>query len=92
MASQVLAADNSQPVTERTARFLPGLRMLVLGIALLAGGVVLAVLAGHLKHGAAIAVIALCVLVILAAALVLGGLTAVVPGSASSKEPSAWSS
>ena len=37
MASQVLAADNRQPITERTARFLPGLRMLVLSIALLAG-------------------------------------------------------
>ena len=39
-------------------------------------------LAGHLKHGAAIAVIVLCVLVFLAAALALGGLTAVVPGQA----------
>ncbi len=86
MASEVLAADSSQspgrPVTERTARFLPGLRMLVLGIALLLGGVALAVLAGHLKHGAAIAVILLCVLVFLAAALALRGLTAVVPGQA----------
>ena len=56
--------------------------MLVLSIALLAGGVALVVLAGHLKHGAAIAVIVLCVLVFLAAALALGGLTAVVPGQA----------
>src|SRR5260370_40571581 len=71
-----------RPVTERTARFLPGLRMLVLGIARLVGGVALAVLAGHLKHGAAIAVILLCVLVFLAAALALRGLTAVVPGQA----------
>ena len=82
MESQVLAAQGSQQVTERTARFLPGLRMLVLGIALLLGGVALAVLAGHLKHGAAIAVILLCVLVFLAAVLVLRGLTAVVPGQA----------
>jgi regulator of protease activity HflC (stomatin/prohibitin superfamily) len=86
MASQVLAADSNQspgpPVTERAARFLPGLRMLVLGIALLLGGVALAVLAGHLKNGAAIAVIVICVLVFLAAVLALRGLTAVVPGQA----------
>jgi hypothetical protein len=86
MTSQVLTAGSSQspgqPVTERAARFLPGLRMLELGIALLLGGVALAVLASHLKNGAAIAVIVLCVLVFLAAVLALRGLTAVVPGQA----------
>src|SRR5258707_4417890 len=86
MTSQVLTAGSSQspgqPVIERAARFLPGLRMLVLGIALLLGGVALAVLAAHLKNGAAIAVVLLCVLVVLAAALGLRGLTAVVPGQA----------
>ncbi len=92
MTSQVLGAASNQqsnsqpspgqPVTERAARFLPGLRMLVLGIALLLGGVALAVLAAYLKHGAAIAVVVLCVLVFLAAVLALGGLTAVVPGQA----------
>ena len=69
-------------VTERVARFWPGLRMLVLGIALLMAGVALAVLAGHQSHGAAAALILLCVLVFIASALVLRGLTAVVPGQA----------
>ena len=69
-------------VTERVARFWPGLRMLVLGIALLLAGVALAVLAGHQSHGAAAAPILLCVLVSIASALVLRGLTAVVPGQA----------
>ena len=86
MTSQVLTAGSSQspgqPVIERAARFLPGLRMLVLGIALLLGGVALAVLAAHLKNGAAIAVVLLCALVFLAAVLALRGLTAVVPGQA----------
>jgi regulator of protease activity HflC (stomatin/prohibitin superfamily) len=69
-------------VTERVARFWPGLRMLVLGIALLLAGVALAVLASHQGHGAAAALILLCVLVFIASALVLRGLTAVVPGQA----------
>ena len=47
MAAQGLDAESSalsgQPVTERAARFLPGLRMLVLGIALLLAGAALAV-------------------------------------------------
>src|SRR5258708_35528012 len=84
MTSQVLTAGSSQspgqPVIERAARFLPGLRMLVLGIALLLGGVALAVLAAHLKNGAAIAVVLPCALVFLAPGLALPGLTAVVPG------------
>ncbi len=42
----------SRPVTEHVARFLPGLRMLVLGIFLLLAGVALLVPASH-KHGAA---------------------------------------
>jgi hypothetical protein len=52
MEFQVLPAQPSHPVSqqvaERTARHLPRLRMLALGIALLAGGAALAVLAGHL--------------------------------------------
>src|SRR5258708_29554462 len=86
MTSQVLTAGSSQPsgqpVIERAGRFLPGLRMLVLGIALLLGGVALAVLAAHLKNGAAIAVVLACGLVFRAAVLALRGLTAVVPGQA----------
>ncbi|HEY7147178.1 MAG TPA: SPFH domain-containing protein [Streptosporangiaceae bacterium] len=71
-----------QQVTEYEARFLPGLSMLVLGIAGLLAGVALAVTAGHLSHGAAVALVVLCVLIFLASALVLGGLTPVVPGQA----------
>jgi regulator of protease activity HflC (stomatin/prohibitin superfamily) len=69
-------------VTERVARFLPGLRMLVAGIVLLLAGVALVVLAGHQSHGAAAALILLCVLIFIASALALGGLTSVVPGQA----------
>jgi len=69
-------------VTERAARFLPGLRMLVLGIALLLAGVALLVLASHRSHGLATALTLLCVLIFIASALALRGLTSVVPGQA----------
>ena len=86
MATQDAAAAGPElpgrPVTERVARFLPGLRMLVLGIVLLLAGVALLVLASHQSHGAAVALIVLGVLVFIASALVLRGLTAVVPGQA----------
>ncbi len=69
-------------VTEREARFLPGLRMLVLGIALVLAGVVVDVVAGRQGHGVAVALILLSVLIFIASALALGGLTSVVPGQA----------
>jgi regulator of protease activity HflC (stomatin/prohibitin superfamily) len=72
----------SRRVTERVARFLPGLRMLVLGIVLLLAGVALAVVAGQRSHGVAVALVLLCVLIFIASALALGGLTSVVPGQA----------
>ena len=72
----------SRRVTERVARFLPGLRMLVLGIVLLLAGVALLVLAGQQSHGVAVALILLCVLIFIASALALRGLTSVVPGQA----------
>jgi regulator of protease activity HflC (stomatin/prohibitin superfamily) len=72
----------SRPMTERVARFLPGLRMLVLGIVLLLAGVALLVVAGHQGHGAAEALIGLSVLIFIASSLALGGLTPVVPGRA----------
>jgi regulator of protease activity HflC (stomatin/prohibitin superfamily) len=72
----------SRPVTERVARFVPGLRMLVAGIAGLLAGVALAVVAGHQHHGAATALALLCVLIFLASGLALRGLTSVVPGQA----------
>jgi len=69
-------------VTEQVARFLPGLRMLVLGIVLVLAGVALLVLAGRQSGGAAKTLIVLAVLVLIASTLVLRGLTAVVPGQA----------
>ena len=73
---------SGQPLSEREARFWPGLRLLVLGIVLLLAGAAVAVLAGHNKGGVAKALIFLCVLVLIAGALVLRGLTSVVPGQA----------
>ena len=72
----------SQPVTERAARSMPGLRMLVLGIVLVLAGVALIVLAGHQSGGANTALIVLGIVAFIASSLVLGGLTAVVPGQA----------
>jgi regulator of protease activity HflC (stomatin/prohibitin superfamily) len=86
MATQTAAAAGPQlpdrQVTEREARFLPGLRMLVAGIVLLLAGVALSVVASHLRHGAAVALVLLCVLIFIASSLVLAGLTPVVPGQA----------
>ena len=86
MAIQSAAAAGPQlpsgQVTERAARFLPGLRLLAAGIAGLLAGVVLAVVASRQSHGAAAALVVLCVLVFLASSLVLAGLTPVVPGQA----------
>src|ERR1700757_1270699 len=86
MATQTPAAAGpqqpDQQVTEREARFLPGLRMLVAGIVGLLAGVALAVVASHQSHGAAVALVLLCVLIFLASSLVLAGLTPVVPGQA----------
>ena len=72
----------SRPVTERAARFLPGLPMLVLGIAAIPAGVALTVLASHQGGGVATALITLGVVAFIVSSLVLGGLTPVVPGQA----------
>jgi regulator of protease activity HflC (stomatin/prohibitin superfamily) len=72
----------SPPATERPARFLPGLRMLALGIVLVLAGVAVVVVAGHQSGGVAAALIWLGVLVFIVSALALGGLTPVVPGQA----------
>jgi regulator of protease activity HflC (stomatin/prohibitin superfamily) len=71
-----------RPVTEREARFWPGVRMLVLAIAVLLAGLVLAFVTGHQHGGLAVVLVLVCVLVFLASGLVLGGLTAVLPGRA----------
>ena len=72
----------SRQVTEQAARFLPGLRMLVLGIVLILGGVALIVVANHQSGGVATALITLGVVAFIVSALVLGGLTPVTPGQA----------
>ncbi len=86
MATQTAAAAGLQlpdrQVTEREARFLPGLRMLVLGIVLILAGVILIVVASHQSHGVAAALIVLGILMFIGSSLVLGGLTPVVPGRA----------
>ncbi len=86
MAIQEPDAGNAQrpglQVTEHAARILPGLRMLVLGIAVLLAGVALAIVASHHSGGAATAMFLGCALVLLAGVLLLRGLTAVVAGKA----------
>ena len=72
----------SRRVTERAARFVPGLLMLVLGIVLVLAGVALIVLAAHQSGGTAKALIWLGILVFVVCSLILGGLTPVVPGRA----------
>ena len=70
------------PVTERQARSLPGLAMLVLGIVLIAVGIAVDVLGGQQHHGAQAALIVLSVLIFVVSSLMLGGLTPVTPGRA----------
>jgi regulator of protease activity HflC (stomatin/prohibitin superfamily) len=72
----------SPPVTEHAARSVPGLLMLVLGIVLIPAGIVIIVLGSHQGHGAAQALTWLAIVVFVVSALVLGGLTPVVPGEA----------
>src|SRR5712691_13222852 len=86
MATQNAAAAGpelpSPPVTERAARFLPGLLMVVLGIVLIVAGVALIVLANHQGGGGAKALTTLGTVAFIVSALVLVGLTPVVPGRA----------
>ena len=86
MTSEVQAAQRSQlsgqQAPERTARFWPGIRMLVLGVAVLIVGVALLWLAGRFSGDAAPALVWPGALVLAAGLLVLRGLTAVVPGRA----------
>jgi hypothetical protein len=72
----------SQQVTEREARFLPGLQMLVLGIVVLAAGLAVLWLASRSSGDVATGLIWLGALLLLAGALVLRGLTSIVPGRA----------
>src|SRR5581483_854442 len=72
----------SQPVTEREARFVSGMWMLLLGIVVILVGVVLSIVAGHLSGGGSSTVIALSVLLYIVGSVLLAGLTPVVPGRA----------
>jgi regulator of protease activity HflC (stomatin/prohibitin superfamily) len=86
MTSDVQAAERNQlsgqQAPERSARFLPGIRMLVLGLAVVIVGIALIWLAGRFSGDAATALVWLGALVLAAGALLLRGLTAVVPGRA----------
>jgi len=86
MSTQDAAAEglelSSRRVTERVARFVPGLRMLVLSIVLILAGVALDVVASHQSHGVAEVLTLLSVLIFVASGLVMRGLTSVVPGQA----------
>ena len=73
---------SGQQVPERAAAFVSGLRMLVLGLVLVAAGVTLLWLASRASGGGATVLVWAGALVLVASALVLRGLTAVVPGRA----------
>jgi len=79
---QAAAVPAARQVTERTARFLPGVAMLVTGIILALAGAGVLVLASHQGHGTAVGLVLLGVLIFIACALALGGLTPVAPGRA----------
>jgi len=69
-----------QPVTEKPAWFLPGVRMLLLGIVVILVGIAVAVGASHLSGAASVVLVLLAVLILLSGALMLAGLTPVSPG------------
>jgi regulator of protease activity HflC (stomatin/prohibitin superfamily) len=71
-----------QPVIEEPAWFLPGVRMLLLGIVAILAGVAVAASASHLSGAASDGLILLTVLIELCGALLLAGLTPVSPGHA----------
>ena len=71
-----------QPVTEEPAWFLPGVRMLLLGIVVILVGIAVAVGASNLTGAASVVLILLTVLILLCGALMLAGLTPVSPGLA----------
>jgi len=80
---QVIEANvsSNQTMPERTARYLPGIPMLVLSVALIAAAIVSFWQANQHKD-AAVALVWLGVVLVAAGGLVLRGLTAVVPGRA----------
>jgi len=77
-----IATAVAQPITEQTARYVPGIRMLVLGIVIVLAGIALAVVAARSAGAAAFGLSLLTALVLLAGVLILRGLTPVAPGQA----------
>ncbi len=73
---------SGQTAPERRARFLPGIQMLLLGLAGLIVGIVLIVLASRVSGGPKAALIVLGVLLLVVTGVMFRGLTAVVPGRA----------
>jgi regulator of protease activity HflC (stomatin/prohibitin superfamily) len=86
MASEVLVAEGIQPsgqqVTERTAMFMPGIRMLLISIVLQLGGIALLILTGHVSHRLTPYFVAIGILLILGGIFLQRGLTAITPGHA----------
>jgi regulator of protease activity HflC (stomatin/prohibitin superfamily) len=86
MASEVIVAQGSRspskPVTEHPARSAPGLRMLTLTIVLIVGGIVLIVVASKQSGATQKVLIVVGIVAFVASAILLRGLTAVVPGQA----------
>jgi hypothetical protein len=86
MTSEVQPAAQSQisgqQAPERTAWFMPGIRMLVLGLAVVIIGIALIWLAGRFSGDAVAGLRWLGAIVLVAGLLVLRGLTPVVPGRA----------
>ena len=87
MAIQTAAAAGSkqpvgQPVTERVAKSVPGLRILAAGIVAVLAGIVLIVVGANLGGGASKILITLAILIFIADSFLLRGLTSVVPGQA----------
>jgi hypothetical protein len=87
MAIQTAAAAGSKqpvgpPVTERVAKSLPGLQILAAGIVAILAGVVLIVVGAHVGGGTSKILITLAIVIFVADAFLLRGLTSVVPGQA----------
>jgi len=86
MASEAIVAQGSrspsQPVSEHPARSAPGLRMLMLTIVLILGGVVLIVVASKQSGATQKVLIGVGIAAFVVSSILLRGLTAVVPGQA----------
>ena len=86
MATQVLSAETSespsQPLTEHTAWFLPGIPMLFAGLIIVVGAAVAFWLAGRFGSHTRVGLIWLGVVLLAGGTLVVRGLVPVVPGEA----------